>query len=234
MAKLTPELWRHIHRLRSHLHHLQEEIARGPRLLQEQQQLLEQQRQAHAAHYDTITRLKLKQREDEGTLRQTEARIKKLEEQLLQVTSPKEYHAKLSEIEQAKAKKSTLEDAILATMMELEERMAATSEVERRWAEAQREFALFQEQAQERLERLRQEEQIAQQELQRWEQQIPQDVIDRYHKLVRNLGPAAFAAIKARSCQSCHTQLPEQFVIEIRSGEFRLCPSCGRIAYPID
>ena len=73
---------------------------------------------AHQVHYDSITKLKLKQREDEGTLKQTEARLEKLEEQLPGLTVQKEYAAK--EVEIALARKGEegpkLEDAILTTI----------------------------------------------------------------------------------------------------------------------
>src|SRR5205814_1141543 len=70
---------RECHRLRSHLRDLQAEIDRGPRVLKARQAKLDAEQKAHHDHHETITKLKLKQRDDEGTLRQTEARLAKLE-----------------------------------------------------------------------------------------------------------------------------------------------------------
>ena len=119
---------RECHRLRVHLRDLQAEIDRGPRVLKEHQDELEAERQAHKAHHDAITHLKLKQREDEGTLKQTEARLVKLEEQLTGISVQKEYAAKELEITHAKEKKAELEDAILATITELEAKTRAIPE----------------------------------------------------------------------------------------------------------
>src|SRR6185312_3982444 len=119
-------------------------IDRGPRVLEEHQDELDTARQAHKTHFDTITKLKLKQREDEGTLKQTETRLAKLEEQLTGISVQKEYAAKELEITHAKEKKGELEDAILATITELEERTAAIPAVEEKWKAAQTEFAEFQ------------------------------------------------------------------------------------------
>ena len=65
----------------------------------------------HKAHHDAITALKLKQREDEGALKQTEVRLKKLDDQLEGLIAQKERAAKELEIVHAKEKKGELEDA---------------------------------------------------------------------------------------------------------------------------
>src|SRR5437868_2636529 len=128
---------RECHRLRVHLRDLQAEIDRGPRVLKEHQDELEAARQEHQAHHDSIKALKLKQRDDEGTLKQTEARLTKLEEQLTGISVQKEYAAKELEIAHAKEKRGELEDAILAAITELEEKTAAIPAVEEKWAAAQ-------------------------------------------------------------------------------------------------
>jgi predicted nucleic acid-binding Zn-ribbon protein len=234
MTPLVTHIIRECHRLRSHIYHLQQEIDRGPRVIRSRQEELEQERHAYEQHFETIKRLKLKQREDEGSLKQTEARLARLEEQLLSITSAKEYQAKLSEIAQAKEKKSMLEDAILTTIMELEEKMAATPKVEKRWSQVQSDFVAFQREAEERYARLQQDLQWSQQELQRWEDQIPEDLRERYEKLVRAMGPDAFAAVKNRYCQGCHTQISEQCILDLRNGTFLRCFNCGRMLYVED
>jgi predicted nucleic acid-binding Zn-ribbon protein len=231
MTPLITHIIQQCHRLRSHIQRLQEEIDRGPRVLKSRQEELDNARRVYEQHGETIRRLKLKQREDEGSLKQTEARLARLEEQLLSISSAKEYHAKLSEIEQTKQKKSALEDAILMTIMELEERQAATPQVEKEWAQAQEAFAQFQQQAEERFARLHQDLQLSQQELARWENQLPEDLRERYDKLVRAMGPQAFACVRQRYCQGCHTLLSEQCLLELRQGIFQRCFNCGRMLY---
>src|SRR5262245_45050535 len=129
MPALTDTL-RECHRLRRHLRDLQAEIDRGPRVLKLRQDSLDAERQAHKDHHDAITKLKLKQRTDEVSLKETETRLAKLETQLTTISVQKEYAAKESEIAQAKSKKGELEDAILATITEIEEKTAAVPAVE--------------------------------------------------------------------------------------------------------
>jgi uncharacterized protein len=223
---------RECHRLRVHLRDLQAEIDRGPRVLKEHQDELEAERQAHQGHHDAIKHLKLKQREDEGTLKQTEVRLAKLEEQLTGISVQKEYAAKELEITHAKEKKAELEDAILATITELEEKTRAIPAVEEKWKAAQAEFAQFQTEAAERLERLRADTEESRAALAAAEATLPPDVKPTYNTIVKGKGPDAFAAAKNRVCQGCRSTMAEQHFTELRRGTFRTCSTCGRMQYP--
>lgn len=225
---------RECHRLRVHIRELQAEIDRGPRVLQEAQEELEAAKQAHQAHHDAIKHLKLKQRDDEGTLKQTETRLAKLEDQLAGISAQKEYAAKQSEIEQAKTKRGELEDAILATIMELETQTGAIPAVEQKWAEAQAEFKQFQTQAAERLERMLADQEASRAELVKIEATIPPDVKETYDMLVKAKGPDALAAAKNRVCQACRTTITETQFLELRMDKPRTCTTCGRLQYPIE
>ena len=145
-------------------------------MLKAQQDELDAERQAHKDHHDAITKLKLKQREDEGTLKQTETRLAKLEDQLTGISVQKEYDGEEVRDRQAKAKKGELEDAILATITEIEERTAAIPAVEKKWADAQAEFAQYQKEAAERLEMLKTDQAASAALLAKAEEGIPEDV----------------------------------------------------------
>jgi predicted nucleic acid-binding Zn-ribbon protein len=223
---------RECHRLRAHLRDLQAEIDRGPRVLKEHQDELEAERAAHKAHFDAITALKLKQRDDEGTLKQTEARLAKLEEQLPGLTAQKEYAAKELEIVHAKEKKAQLEDAILATITELEEKTAAIPAVEDKWKQAQAEFAQFQKDAAERLEAMKADTTACQAELAKAEAELPPDAKRTYDTIVKAKGAEGFASVKNRVCGGCRATMAEQQFTDLRRGTFRVCSSCGRMQYP--
>jgi uncharacterized protein len=228
------EVFRECHRLRIHLRKLNREIELGPRVLKGKQDELEEERQAHKEHHDSITRFKLKQREDEGTLKQTDTRLAKLGEQLLGTSVQKEYEAKQHEIAHAKAKKADLEDAILTSMTEIEDRTAAIPAIEKKWADAQAAFAEFQRQAADRLEMLKKDKADSEALLAKTEEAIPEDIRARYEKFVKAHGPEAMAAVKGKSCQGCRTDMTDQKLIELRRGEFMQCPTCGKILFPAE
>jgi predicted nucleic acid-binding Zn-ribbon protein len=233
MSTVTSAL-RECHRLRLHLRELQAQIDRGPRVLQEHQRELEAERLAHHDHHDGITKLKLKQREAEGTLKQTDLRLAKLEEQLPTLTAPKEYAAKEVEIAHAKQKKGQLEDEILAVITRLEADTAAIPAVEEKWKAAQAEFAQFQVEAAERLDRLRADVEACRADLARAEALLPPDVTITYNTIVKAKGPEGFSAAKARTCQACRANMTETQFAELRRGAFRTCAACGRIHYAVE
>lgn len=232
MPPITDSL-RECHRLRKHLKTLQEEIDRGPRVAKIRQETLEEARQAHKDHHESIKKLQLKQREDEGTLKQTDVRLIKLEEQLTGIINSKEYEAKQSEITQAKTRKSSLEDAIITTLGEIEAKTGDIPVVETAWAEAQAEFAEFQKEAAERLEMLKNEQVASNVALTKAEAMLPEEIRPRYNQLVKAHGPAAMAGVKNKTCEGCRTTIPDQRMTDIRNGQFVQCSTCGKMLYPV-
>lgn len=233
MSSVTSAL-RECHRLRLHVRNLQAEIDRGPRVLKGYQDDLDAARQAHKDHHDAITKLKLKQREDEGTLKQTETRLAKLEEQLRGLGVPKEIAAKEHEIEMARTKKGELEDAILGTITELEERTAAIPAVEQAWAQAQTDFQQLQVEAAERVAGMKADQAACAAELAKIEATLPPDVKRTYDSMVKAKGADAFAGAKARVCQGCRISMTEAQFTELTRGTFRTCSNCGKIQYPAE
>ena len=111
---------------------------------------------------------------------------------------------------------------------------AAIPAVEKKWADAQAEFAQFQEDAKARLERLRADQVESQAALVKAEATIPDKSRSTYEHLTKALGPDAFAPLKDRTCLSCRTGLNQQRVMEIQAGAFLLCPICGKMFYPAE
>jgi uncharacterized protein len=234
MSTPVPQLLKELHRLRRHLRDLQSEIDLGPRVQKARQAKLAAEEQAHKDAYDTIKKLKLKQKEDEGTLKQTEQRISKLEFDLNTAGSKKEFDAKQSEIAQATAKKGELEDAILTAITEIEDRTAKLPDVEKQLAEAQKEFAVAQAEGKERLERMLADQKDAQVKLAETEAKLPPAIKPLYDRLVKAYGPDGLAGLKGRSCGQCRTTVTEMVVTKLDAGDYICCPTCGRGLYVVD
>ncbi len=185
MATPVTPILRSCHRLRKFLRDLQSEIDLGPRVLKLKQTWLAQEEAANKEAHDAIKRLKLKLKDDEGTLKQTEQQLDKHERQLFEVTTMKEIEAKRSEIANTKTKKGALEDAILAAMTEIEERTTNLPKDDKRWADAKAEFKQFEIDGKERYESLLQQQKAAQEELVAAEATLPAEVRPTYDRLVK-------------------------------------------------
>jgi uncharacterized protein len=231
MAIAVPLILRDCHRLRKHLRDLKEEIDRGPRVLKAQQARLAAEEHAHKDAYDTIKKLKLQLKQDEGTLKTIDQQISKLQTRSMEVTTMKEMDAVKSETQQAVAKKEQLEDTILATMNEIDERTANVPNVEKQWADAQAEFRQYQIDAKERMERLLEDQKLSDAELAKREKELPPEVVGQYNRLVKGYGPDGLAGVKMMVCQQCRQKINESIHHQIEAGAFVCCSNCGRGLY---
>jgi predicted nucleic acid-binding Zn-ribbon protein len=231
MSTPVAPILKELHRLRKHLRDLQNEIDLGPRVMKAQQAKLAAEEAAHKEAYEILKRLKIKQKEDEVSLKATEQQLAKFEAQIHSAGSAKEFEAKQHEIAYARKQKGELEDAVLATMNEIEERTANLPAVEQRWADARKEFEQYQVDAGERLERMRADQAASQAELATTEAKLPPEVKGRYDRLVKSYGPDSLAAVNGRSCQHCRRSITEQQRNDLLRGEFICCSQCGRGLY---
>ncbi|OWK43465.1 zinc ribbon domain-containing protein [Fimbriiglobus ruber] len=231
--KIAPIL-RELHRLRKHLRELQSEIDLGPRVLKIQEQKLAAEEQAHKDAYDAIKKLKLQQKEDEGALKTVEQQLAKFQADLNTAGSKKEFDAKQTEIANASTKKGTLEDTILTTITDIEERTAKLPEVEAQWATAQKDFAQYKIDAKERLERLTADQKMTQEEVAKYDERLPLEMKGQYLRLIKTYGADGLAAVVGRGCQQCRTTITEQQRTNIAGGMFICCSQCGRGLYMAD
>ena len=222
---------RDAHRLRKHLRDLQSEIDLGPRVLKIQQQKLADAQQSHKDAFEIIKKLKMKLKDDEITLKQTESQLAKFQMDINNASSKKEFDLKTTEIANATTKKGEYEDIILNSIMEIEDRTAKLPDGEKQWANAQQEFEQFKRDAQERLDRLLADQKETLATLVEKDSHIPPTVKIIYDRLVKSYGPDGLAAVNGRSCMQCRTSITDQQRTNLLGGTFFTCPQCGRGLY---
>ncbi len=234
MSRSTPQILKECHRLRRHLRELQSEIDLGPRVQKIQQATLAAAEAAHKAAHESVKRLKLKQKDDEVSLKQTETQLAKFQADVNTAGSKKEYDLKNTEIATATAKKGDLEDAILGGMAGIEDESAALPAADAAWTAARAEYATQQADAAGRMVRLKAEVVDATAKLAAAEAELPDDVKPLIARLVRQYGADAMAGVQGRACQQCRTTITEQWRTSLISGQFLCCTQCGRALYLAD
>ena len=115
-------LVRELHRLRRFAHELKDQIDRYPKQVQIQQNRLKKVEDALREQLEAIKKLKVAMHDKEGTVKSTNAQVRKHEEQLGGVSSKKEYDALTTEIKNERATVQQLEEQILAALAEIDER----------------------------------------------------------------------------------------------------------------
>jgi predicted nucleic acid-binding Zn-ribbon protein len=225
------EIIRELHRLHRHARDLRAEIEKGPRLIKQQQAKLERHEKAVRDVHDTLKHLKVSQHEKETTLKGTHQQIAKYEKQLDTAGSKKEFDALQTEIAHAKETCAALEDQILATMGEIDERTAQIPVVEKELAAVKVESAGAGQEAQERYHRLTKDLHETLALLAEAEKGIPESIRKVYDKQIGAHGADGIAVVQDKTCMACYAGVTQQQLRELESGQFGLCKTCGRLVY---
>jgi predicted nucleic acid-binding Zn-ribbon protein len=231
MSTPLPTVFREIHRLRRHLRDLQAELDRLPITLKARQAKVAKQEQALKDFQDGIKHLKVDIHEKEVRLKGAGQQLTKYERQLNDMTTPKEIAAKQTEIASSKALIAQLEEEILTSMGDLDERTAKVPELDAQLKKAKEELVAFEADMGERKQNLTADKKRADDELRAQEEQLPGSARDKYDRLVKAHGADALAAVVDRVCGQCRSTVTAQNVNELLLGHFLCCPSCGRALY---
>jgi uncharacterized protein len=234
MPLTIPQLLREMHRLRRHIRELREEIDLAPKVLKAHEQKVTRRQDALREAQEAIKKLKAQVGQKELDLKTTGQQLKKYEKQLNESANKKEYDALQSEIVHTQGQRQKQEEEALAAMMEVDERTAKLPEFEAQLQQAKDELKSYQQEIEVRVQRLKDEMANAQKELGEAEGQLPALIRPLVERLVKAFGPDAFAGVKERTCQQCHTSITEQHHNELRAGRFVTCKNCARGLYLVE
>ena len=176
--------------------------------------------------------LQLTQKEQEVELQTKEANVKKLQGQLFQVKTNKEYSALQREIETLKADNSLLEEAILKTLEAIDQTSKERQEQQRREAESQQRLRAETARIERELAIIG--EQIAQLERSRQTllPDVPPATLATYERVLELRKGLALVPVMNESCGGCYRRLPPQVINQVYlKAELVTCEQCNRILY---
>lgn len=176
--------------------------------------------------------LQLQHKNKELELLTKEATIKKLQGQLFQVKTNKEYAAMQHEIDQSKADISLLEEQILTLLDSIEQ--AKREHGAQSATVAQEQQALRAQEARVEQELGSMREQMAQHQQQRSGivPAVPKDSLSIYERILVSREGRALVPLVKESCGGCNMVQPPQVVNEVYlKNKLVMCESCSRILY---
>ena len=176
--------------------------------------------------------LQLAQKEKEVELQTKEANVKKLQGQLFQVKTNKEYAAMQHEIDSLKADNSLLEEAILRTFDAIDQSSKDRQQEQGRVAGQQERLQRERERIERDLGAI--EEQIA--ELERTRQILVPDIDKRalatYERILDIREGLAMVPLVNDTCGGCNRRLPPQVINQVYlKADLITCENCNRILY---
>ena len=205
-----------------------------PSRLKEIDDEVEKASAALAASRSAVTDHQKDRRRLDAELQDLEAKLRKYNEQLMQVKTNTEYKAMQAEIAGVKEKVGAVEEKILLLMDESEN-------AERRVKEEERSHEVRKKDAESRKNTVRQEESALRQEASRVEAAlqaaragIGTDVLDLFNRLAPVRNGIAVARARDERCQGCNVRLRPQVYQEIkRNDRIIQCDSCMRILFHV-
>jgi len=192
-----------------------------------------QEKKKHLASLEeTLLNLQKQRKDRELELASKEENAKKLETQLYQLKTNKEYQAMLQQIQDAKADASVIEDQILGLLDQTDKIKNDISQEKERLQEEEKIDEAQKKNIQDRIKEI--DERMAQLEAQR-KQITPgfdRKILTQYERILLNRDGLAIVSVKDNSCGGCNMFVPAQVINLIRMYERIItCEVCNRILY---
>lgn len=176
--------------------------------------------------------LLLQKNESEIELKSKEGNIDKLQKQLSQIKTNKEYTAMLKEIEGSNADKSCIEDKILSILMDLDKLKEETDKAKSFLAEEEKKLAGEKDSLRKDEKVLRDKLDVLRGKRGQIISHVAPDILGRYERILENKHGLALVRVVNNACQGCFMNVPHQVVNEIRMHErLIVCDMCARILY---
>ena len=214
------------------LYRLRREEREKPKELERASALAAAQEAAVKAAEAKLTSLQLAHKDKEVELQTGEAQVRKLQTQLFQVKTNKEYSTMQHEIEGLKGDNSLLEEAILKSFDAIDQAGKDRKAEQAKLTERQDIFRREQERISRELEGLR--AQIGKLELDRktLTPEVPKLALTAYERIFNIRDGLAMVPLVNESCGGCHRRLPPQVVNQVfLKANLVMCESCNRILY---
>ncbi|MBI3088418.1 MAG: hypothetical protein HYY91_06025 [Candidatus Omnitrophica bacterium] len=229
------ETLRRLQTVDAELFRLRREQQQKPLALEHARQLVaEQQANAQAAEA-RLKALQVERKQKELELATQEAEVKKLQAQLFQVKTNKEYTAMQHEIDQHKADISLIEESIIALLDAIDQ--AAREHRAQMERVAQEQATLREEEAKvaKELEGIGRQLATLEQQRQAVTPMVQRDTLSAYERILNIREGLAMVPLVKESCGGCHMVQPPQVVSEVwLKAKLVTCESCNRILYVDD
>lgn len=226
------EILKQLQLIDGELHRLRRALAQKPQELEDAQAPVAAQETVVKAAEERLRALQLSQKEKEIDLQTREANARKLQSQLFQVKTNREYSAMQREIDALKADNSVLEEAILKGFDAIEAATNARQQEQAKLTEAQSRFTAARA-------RLDQDTTAIEQQIGELERSrkllvpdVPSKALTVYERILALRDGVALVPLIKDTCGGCNRRLPPQVINQVYlKAELITCEHCNRILY---
>jgi len=216
----------------SQIHALKGEKAQGPDAIKALDAAFEEKKQRLAALEKQQLDLQKQKKDRELELGTKEEATKKLQSQIFQLKTNKEYQAMLQQISDSKADASVIEDKILESMELIDKSKIEVENEKKNLQQEEKGFAEQKKQVQDKLKLI--DDKLAQLQAERSKiiPEIDVKLLPQYQRILDNRDGLAIVSVKNNSCQGCNMHVPDQVINLIKMYEKIItCEVCNRMLY---
>jgi predicted nucleic acid-binding Zn-ribbon protein len=220
-----------LHELHLRLQEVQQQLEHGPRQVKARQQILAKKQ----AEIDTLKaefkQVRVLADQKNLQLKSNEGKIADLRVKLNQAASNREFDIIRSQIDADTMANSVLEDEILEVLEKVDQFQLKIAKAEGEAAQTSGDIRKFAQEIESTAPRLRSQASEIEGALREAEKILPESTMVMYRRLVLAHGAGALATVEGKSCTACNEILSPNSIVEINTGKFFFCRSCGRLLY---
>lgn len=228
---LSASLLRTLHRIHRQLGDLKERLARGPKQLRAAEANVAYRDEQLVKLRADLKAMRMAADAKQLQLKSGEAKILDLKRKLNAASSNREYQALRDQIAADEMANSVLADEIIEALEQIDQFHAKIAEAESTAAGAR-------EKAREVSAEVGRQKPLIEGDLRRLEAELreseaalPGEIRDLYHRVVRQKGVDALAAVENDCCTGCNQQVPLNIFSKMTMNEPMFCRTCGRLLY---
>lgn len=211
---------------------LNRELAQFPSIQKKLEDDFEKKKVTLKKTEENLKTHQIKQKEKENDLASSEEKIKKLQGQLYQLKSNKEYSAMDLEIKGLKADKSLLEEEILNLLDVVEQIKSGVTKEKELLGQEEKKVKDELAKLKKKTDEIKQSTSEYTESRKTYTPNIDQKLLSQYERVLAKRDGLALVPVRNNSCGGCHMELPPQRVNEVQLQEKLLvCESCARILY---
>ena len=211
---------------------LKKELASHPEKQKELDAAFEKKKARAKSAEEGLKAAQLLQKQKEGDLAQREEKILKLQGQLYQLKSNKEYSAMELEIKGFKADKSLLEEDILKLLDTVDAAKSALAKEKEALAIEEKKHQAEVAELNKAAAELQQGVSAGEEKRKTYTPNIEARLLSQYERILKSRDGLAIVSIVNNACGGCHMGFPPQVVNEAQQHEkWIICESCARLVY---
>jgi uncharacterized protein len=235
MASTTPNahtsVLRTLHRIHRQLTDLRERLAHGPRQIRAAEVNAQNCENTLAQTKAAAKATRVASDQKQLQLKSGEDKVKDLRRKLNAISSNREYQVLLEQIAADEMANSVLADEVLETLDKVDAFQKNVAEAESVLAAAKQRTGEVRAEVAKEEPSLRSEIARLEAELKKEETALTEEIAQVYHRIVRQKGEDALAAVENQCCGGCNQQVTLNVYSHILMGTPMLCKSCGRLLY---